>query len=47
MDRYTFLSNATPEYLETLYNDFNKDSSFVDPEFNKFFDNIGKLTGTS
>ncbi len=38
MDNYSFLTNATPEFLENLYYDFKKDSTSVDPEFRKFFE---------
>src|ERR1043165_5453936 len=37
MDNYSFLTNATPEFLENLYNDFKTDSTKVDPDFVKFF----------
>lgn len=38
MDSYSFLANATPEYLENLYNDFKTNPSGVDPDFRKFFE---------
>ncbi len=38
MDSYSFLSNATPEYIENLYRDFKSNPSSVDPEFKKFFE---------
>ncbi len=44
MDRYTFLSNATPEYLESLYNDFKANPTSVDPEFKKFFEGFDFAT---
>ncbi len=44
MDRYSFLSNATPEYLESLYNDFRKNPASVDPEFEKFFEGFDFAT---
>lgn len=55
MDNYSFLTNATPEFLENLYYDFKKDSTSVDPEFRKFFEGFdfaslnfnGKTTSVS
>ena len=38
MDKYTYLANATPEYLENLYRDFKSKPDSVDPEFRKFFE---------
>lgn len=38
MDSYSYLSNATPEFVENLYLDFKKNPSSVDPEFKKFFE---------
>ena len=38
MDKYTYLANATPEYLENLYRDFKNKPDSVDPEFRKFFE---------
>lgn len=38
MDSYSFLSNATPEYLEGLYRDFKVNPNSIDPEFKKFFE---------
>lgn len=38
MDSYSYLSNATPEYLENLYNDFKTKPESVDAEFKKFFE---------
>ena len=38
MDSYSYLSNATPEFVENLYLDFKKNPSAVDPEFKKFFE---------
>ncbi len=38
MDSYSFLANATPEYIDNLYRDFKNDPSSVDPEFRKFFE---------
>ncbi len=44
MDQYTFLSNATPEYIENLYKDFKKDPKSVDGEFKKFFEGFDFAT---
>ena len=44
MDSYTFISNADPEYLESLYNDFKKNPASVDPEFKKFFEGFDFAT---
>ena len=38
MDKYSYLANATPEYLENLYKDFKSKPDSVDPEFRKFFE---------
>ncbi len=38
MDSYSFLTNATPDYLENLYQDFRKNPASVDPDFKKFFE---------
>jgi 2-oxoglutarate dehydrogenase E1 component len=44
MDNYSFLSNATPEYLENLYHDFKNDPGSVDIEFKKFFEGFDFAT---
>ena len=38
MDKYSYLANATPEYLENLYSDFKSKPDSIDPEFRKFFE---------
>lgn len=38
MDKYSYLSNAHPEYIDNLYKDYQKDADSVDEEFRKFFD---------
>jgi 2-oxoglutarate dehydrogenase E1 component len=38
MDSYSYLSNATPEFIENLYLDYKKNPSAADPEFKKFFE---------
>lgn len=44
MDNYSYLSNATPEYLENLYHDFKNDPGSVDIEFKKFFEGFDFAT---
>jgi 2-oxoglutarate dehydrogenase E1 component len=38
MDKYSYLANATPEYLENLYKEFRNKPDSIDPEFRKFFE---------
>jgi len=38
MDSYSYLSNATPEYIDNLYRDYQTDPSSVDPDFKRFFE---------
>ena len=38
MSDFSYLSNAHPEYIENLYNEFKNDASSVEPEFKKFFE---------
>ena len=38
MDKFSYISNAHPEFIENLYNDFKKDPTSVDEEFKKFFE---------
>ncbi|MCX6199009.1 MAG: 2-oxoglutarate dehydrogenase E1 component [Bacteroidetes bacterium] len=55
MTSYSFLSNATPEYIENLYRDFKSNPDSVDIEFKKFFEGFdfasantnGKVVGVS
>jgi 2-oxoglutarate dehydrogenase E1 component len=44
MDKYSYLSNATPEYLEGLYQDFKTNPTSVDPDFKKFFEGFDFAT---
>jgi 2-oxoglutarate dehydrogenase E1 component len=44
MDKYSYLSNATPEYLENLYKDFKSKPGSVDIEFQKFFEGFDFAT---
>jgi 2-oxoglutarate dehydrogenase E1 component len=38
MKDFSFVTGPTPEYIESLYRDFAKDSTVVDPEWRKFFE---------
>ena len=38
MDRFPYLSNAHPDYIENLYSAYKKDAESIDQEFRKFFD---------
>ena len=38
MDKFSYISNAHPEFIENLYNDFKIDPKSVDEEFKKFFE---------
>ncbi|MFT4969948.1 MAG: 2-oxoglutarate dehydrogenase E1 component [Chitinophagales bacterium] len=38
MSKFSYLSNAHPEYIENLYTDFKNDENSVEPEFKKFFE---------
>jgi 2-oxoglutarate dehydrogenase E1 component len=44
MDNYSFLTNATPEFIENLYTDFKKNPATVDHEFRKFFEGFDFAT---
>ena len=44
MDKYSYLSNATPEYLDNLYKDFKSKPESVDLEFQKFFEGFDFAT---
>ena len=44
MDNYSFLTNATPEFIENLYTDFKKKPAAVDHEFRKFFEGFDFAT---
>lgn len=47
MTSYSFLSNATPEYIENLYRDFKSNPDSVDIEFKKFFEGFDFATANS
>src|SRR5947208_2913205 len=38
MKDFSYVTGPTPEYIESLYQDFVKDSTMVDPEWKKFFE---------
>ena len=38
MKDFSYVMGPTPEYIESLYADFTKDSTTVDPEWKKFFE---------
>ncbi len=38
MKDFSYVMGPTPEYIESLYTDFTKDSTTVDPEWKKFFE---------
>ena len=38
MKDFSYITGPTPAYIESLYNDFAKDSTTVDPEWRKFFE---------
>lgn len=44
MDSYTYLSNATPQFLENLYHDFKANPASVDADFRKFFEGFDFAT---
>lgn len=44
MDNYSYLTNATPEYLENLYRDFKNNPASVDADFKKFFEGFDFAT---
>lgn len=38
MSKFSYLSNAHPEYIDNLYKDYLKDENTVEPELKKFFE---------
>ncbi len=38
MDKFSYISNAEPGYIEGLYNDFKTDPSSIESEWKKFFE---------
>ena len=37
-DRFSFLSNTTPEYVDNLYREYQQNPESVAPEWQRFFD---------
>lgn len=46
MQDFSYLMSSHPSYIESLYNDYVKDSSSVDPEWKKFFEGFDFAAGT-
>ena len=44
MKDFSYITGPTPEYIESLYNEFAKDSTAVDPEWKKFFEGFDFAT---
>ena len=38
MKDFSYITNSHPSYIESLYQDFLKDSSSIDPDLKKFFE---------
>lgn len=38
MDNFSYISNAEPDYIENLYEQFKKDADSIDEEWKKFFE---------
>lgn len=38
MKDFSYITNSSPSYIESLYQDFARDPESVDPEFRKFFE---------
>src|SRR6478735_5627107 len=38
MKDFSYITNSHPAYIESLYNDFVKDPSGIDPDLKKFFE---------
>ena len=46
MKDFSYITGPDPAYIESLYSDFAKDSSTVDPEWKKFFEGFDFATST-
>ncbi len=46
MKDFSYIMGPTPEYIESLYNEFAKDSTTVDPEWKKFFEGYDFALGS-
>ena len=38
MKDFSYITNSSPSFIESLYQDFLKEPELVDPEFRKFFE---------
>ncbi len=38
MKDFSYITNSSPEFIESLYKDYLKDPESVDPELKKFFE---------
>ena len=47
MKDFSYVTGPTPAYIESLYNEFAKDSTTVDPEWKKFFEGFDFAMGNS
>ncbi|MCY7409395.1 MAG: hypothetical protein LH473_03920, partial [Chitinophagales bacterium] len=47
MNSFSYINNADPAYIESLYQDFKKDPSSVDVEWKKFFEGFDFAMSTS
>ena len=45
MKDFQYITNSSPAYIEGLYQDFVKNPSSVDPEYQKFFEGFDFLDG--
>ena len=41
MKDFSYITNAHPSFIESLYNDYITDPNQVDPEYKKFFEGFG------
>ncbi len=46
MKDFSYITGPDPAYIESLYNDFAKDSTTVDPEWKKFFEGFDFATNS-
>ena len=47
MKDFSYITGPDPAYIESLYNEFAKDSSTVDPEWKKFFEGFDFATSNN
>ena len=43
MDKFSFISNAEPEALDKMYQDYLKNPDLVDKSWKEFFEGFDKL----